>query len=376
MTYPISIDNLRAEDSYLQYMCRRQRPANLLLLLGSIGLLALTMVFGAIAEPSNTPLWIRVLPLVGMAALTVTVWLTTNDDVFQVATLGNAMMFLAGLLLDNAARRNGIIFASPALIIVGVASSMIWVRAMLFLIEEVMNVSAMVAVLTWGDVPSWLLTHLAIYMALSIVIGGFLYLVTFRLSYNNFILEQALRRGAYLDDLTGLANRRRILQVARRMFERYRAEKHPFSVLYIDVDRFKEINDTFGHEQGDKVLRHLAGVIEGAVRPTDLVGRLGGEEFMVVAPVASHGEAIEIAERVRKAVAASSLGNLAVTVSIGVATSRRQHDFRMMLNAADANVLLAKRKGRNRIEASLQYQVDMHETHSIQGVRARAKYPV
>ncbi|WP_266169745.1 GGDEF domain-containing protein [Dyella subtropica] len=345
-----SIEDTLSEGSYLQYVCRRQRPAIRTLLLAGTVALALTMLLGDTTSPAITPLWIRSVPLAVLVVLTWVVWRTENDITLQLATLGHVVVLLAGLLFDNASRPHGLLNAAPAVIIVAIASSMLWMRTTYFIIGGVINVTAMAMVLGHSQTPAWIRPGLMFYMALSIGTGAVLYLVNSRLHWHNFELELRLNRSATVDELTGLANRRRVLQLARRLFARCRVDQQPFSVLYIDADRFKEINDRHGHDRGDQVLRHLAGIIERTVRPADLVGRLGGEEFIAVLPGVGLAEAAAIAERIRSATVASPLQELPVTVSIGVATSHDYEDFRMVLNAADACVLQAKRKGRNRVQ--------------------------
>jgi diguanylate cyclase (GGDEF)-like protein len=345
-----SIEEALSTDSYQRYICRRQRPAiRLLLLSGLIGF-ALTMVFGQWLDPARLAWWIRCLPLAVMVVLTVVVWRTKNDTTLQLAKLAHALALVAGLLVDNSSRAHGLVFAAPALIILPIASSMIWLKVSHLLIFEAVCAWAMAMVLMASERLGWVEIGMAFYMALSLAVGGLLFFVATGLRHRNFELERKLNRNAYVDELTGLANRRRMLQVARRLFERCRADGLPLSVLYIDADRFKEINDRFGHDRGDQALRHLAGIIETHVRPADGVGRLGGEEFIAVLPGAALEEALQVAERIRAAAASSPLQELPITVSIGVASSQHHEDFRLVLNAADACVLAAKRQGRNRVE--------------------------
>jgi diguanylate cyclase (GGDEF)-like protein len=154
-------------------------------------------------------------------------------------------------------------------------------------------------------------------------------------------------RRARLDPLTRVANRR---SLDAALADRLGDEQRPWSVLMIDVDHFKAVNDGFGHTRGDAVLADVAASITGSVRPGDVVGRWGGEEFVVIAPGATLADAGAIAERVRSAVASARPGGLALTVSIGVASSAAS-PADGLIDLADASLYRAKEDGRNRVAA-------------------------
>jgi diguanylate cyclase (GGDEF)-like protein len=133
-----------------------------------------------------------------------------------------------------------------------------------------------------------------------------------------------------------------------------RTHQH-MGLLIVDIDRFKTINDTYGHPVGDEVIKQLALKIAVALRPYDSVGRLGGEEFLVLLPSCAIGEAATVAERLRLSVGADKLvvGQLAipVTVSVGVTTLEGPAaDVNVALQTADSALYEAKNKGRNRVE--------------------------
>lgn len=164
---------------------------------------------------------------------------------------------------------------------------------------------------------------------------------------------------AITDALTGLANRRSLLDEGRRLAAFCRRAGIPFSVLMIDLDGFKQINDTLGHQAGDEVLRHVADQLHKAARGTDFVARYGGEEFVVLAPGAGAPQALSLAERLRESVEAGAcpLENQSVlcSVSIGVATldgsGSPEQDLEAALGRADQALYQAKNAGRNRVRA-------------------------
>jgi diguanylate cyclase (GGDEF)-like protein len=163
-----------------------------------------------------------------------------------------------------------------------------------------------------------------------------------------------LRSLAMTDELTRLPNRRHLLALAHAAVHESRRTGQPLSVVALDVDRFKSINDTFGHDVGDEVLRRVAAACRGALRQSDSMGRVGGEEFIALLPATPRERAAEVAERLRAAVERLEWSGvdprLVVTVSVGVA-ERAPHDgVAEVARRADDSLYRAKEGGRNRVE--------------------------
>jgi diguanylate cyclase (GGDEF)-like protein len=176
-------------------------------------------------------------------------------------------------------------------------------------------------------------------------------------------ISRAQSELANLDDLTGLRNRRSILNTAS-ILDRSEAHTGSLSLLMIDIDHFKTINDRFGHQVGDDMLRLVSGVLRTQVRTTDIVGRYGGEEFLVLMPDTGPEGALLVAEKVRRAVAEKVIQPVPVTISIGVATtSENDVTLDRTLSRADAALYAAKEAGRNRVHvASPQERLPTAET--------------
>ena len=169
--------------------------------------------------------------------------------------------------------------------------------------------------------------------------------------------NEELFRLATTDPLTGLSNRRAFLEALQQEFERYQRYKRPFSVMVIDADRFKAINDTYGHDAGDRVLRALAQALSQDVRRADRVGRLGGEEFAVVLPEMPVSHALIAAQRLLAMVRGTKIdvegAEIACTISIGVTECRQDDDsVGAILKRADLAVYRAKELGRDRVEVA------------------------
>jgi diguanylate cyclase (GGDEF)-like protein len=150
------------------------------------------------------------------------------------------------------------------------------------------------------------------------------------------------------DDLTRVLGRGSLVTSLGRSFERCKRDEAPFSVLFVDVDNFKWINDAHGHAAGDAALRAIADTLSKEVRPADVVGRYGGDEFVVGLPGADAQSARRIADRLRAAVARVKLGDgERVTLSIGVGTADVREDIAEVVARADAAMYAAKAAGRN-----------------------------
>ena len=165
---------------------------------------------------------------------------------------------------------------------------------------------------------------------------------------------EELRRVAVTDELTGLPNRRAFFDVATHLFKTARARGTPLAALMLDLDHFKTINDRFGHAAGDEALRRFATCIRIRLSAKQLVGRIGGEEFALLAPGADVTQADELGESFCRAVNAIDLGSAApgyrMTVSVGVAhLSEGAADLDALLREADHRLFEAKRNGRNQV---------------------------
>ena len=161
---------------------------------------------------------------------------------------------------------------------------------------------------------------------------------------------EQLERLAYHDFLTGIANRRQVEVLAQIALASAQRRQESFSVLMLDIDHFKRINDTYGHYVGDEILRELAARLRGELRESDIFGRWGGEEFIVITPVTAAEEGQALAERLRESLKAKPLAKVhAITVSCGVANYRPGDSLDTLVNRADTALYRAKEGGRDQV---------------------------
>jgi two-component system, cell cycle response regulator len=170
--------------------------------------------------------------------------------------------------------------------------------------------------------------------------------------------QAALQTLATVDGLTGVYNRREFNRWLHIEIERARRERHSLSLVMVDIDHFKRLNDQYGHQSGDSALRWIGAMLSENIRPGDIVARYGGEEFALILPQTTELEALVVAERIRQSIAAQPLEvlnqqRIDMTASLGLATFPDQaQGEEELLRQADLALYQAKRAGRNQVQHS------------------------
>ena len=187
--------------------------------------------------------------------------------------------------------------------------------------------------------------------AMLAILVQYLYSREYRKRYE---LEKRLEEMSYTDTLSGLHNRRYFMEFLQKELRRYTRRGKPFSLLMIDIDRFKRINDAYGHPVGDIVIQALADVLKREVRQMDFVARIGGEEFAVILPDTEEAKAMEAAERIREAAESTEIRlpsqpPIRFSISVGIAMAELDRDISAILRASDTALYEAKDRGRNRV---------------------------
>jgi diguanylate cyclase (GGDEF)-like protein len=190
-----------------------------------------------------------------------------------------------------------------------------------------------------------------------IMFGHTFLLVVLMVAMSKERLELDQRTKAQTDPLTGALNRRAFMARGERLVARHRHEDATLSLLFLDLDHFKSLNDRFGHSGGDDVLTCFVGLVNACIRPSDFLFRMGGEEFCCLLPGTDTEQAQRVAERIRHQVEEASVivagQPVRATVSIGIASTETVgHDLDALIRRADSAVYAAKRSGRNRVEVA------------------------
>lgn len=151
------------------------------------------------------------------------------------------------------------------------------------------------------------------------------------------------------DKLTGLKNRRFLQEKLEEQIAAYQRDQAPFSLCILDIDHFKNVNDTYGHQMGDYLLEKLASILKSQSRKEDIVARYGGEEFILLLPNTDSSDATAIADNLRQFIASSTWEIGSITVSIGIATFEATDTDITLLEKADQALYVSKEQGRNRV---------------------------
>src|SRR5215217_4156060 len=290
--------------------------------------------------------WILIL-LAATAAILGTIEVRLRRSRHPELVAVQSMLVILGLLGLGVAFSGG--EASPALpwLILPVAMAAARFRPQVLVVGAAITAAVMLAVSVGVDADAVADDPSGLISALTLLIG--ITAITSALTEG----ELEHRDRAVLDPLTGLLNRSSLGSRAVEIEQQARLSGGPVSLVLLDLDRFKDVNDTHGHDRGDSVLRDVAYEIRKSLRSFELVYRIGGEEFLVLLPGVELTEALQIAERVRGAVEEARPGALSLTVSAGVASEAGGHiRYAELFRAADAALLDAKRSGRNRVEAA------------------------
>ncbi|MCD6174023.1 MAG: GGDEF domain-containing protein [Sulfurimonas sp.] len=199
--------------------------------------------------------------------------------------------------------------------------------------------------LDYGSIYMLFIRELFFSIGSSIFVIALLYIVMKREIY---LINNKVRKYAYTDGLTGLNNRHYLNDFLNK-FSSLRKEDTSFAVLFIDIDRFKDVNDRLGHSTGDCILKGLAQHFESLVRPNDILCRYGGEEFVIIYSDISKDDALKKAQQIRTTVQ-DMLFNCkqeSITISIGLSSASRDADINRIIEEADSALYIAKDAGRN-----------------------------
>lgn len=249
---------------------------------------------------------------------------------------------------------NGFTYGTAGLALFPTVSAILVARARMVPLVNLPSFILVVVLLMARGIDGFVLFNVLSFLITGIFTAYIVAHTLERTARYGFQLELKLEEQAHLDPLTGVANRRRLAEQGRLEVERAHRFNRPLSLMMLDLDHFKGVNDQYGHPFGDRVLQHLAKLGAENLRQTDLFARVGGEEFVVLLPETTAPAAKVMAERLRAALSRQPLETMGVavpvTVSVGISTyCAGNPTLDQMLEAADRALYVAKAEGRDRV---------------------------
>jgi len=338
-----------AANSYPEYATRRLGAFVRAQLIAGIAIYLIAWIGHLIIEQPILASHLLALPVLGMVIVTAATWRSRSSWVLGGACLAYIACAEAGVIVNALCWTDGIRMALPFFVLIPIVAGTTLALGWDFILASAITLIAPTLLILGHSAPASLRIYYAIYMAIAFLMSMVSHLFAVRFYKMNYRLERQLRAFADIDELTQLPRRRRVIELAKRIIHRCERANLPVAVLYLDADRFKSINDIFGHDAGDRALTLIAAQIQETIRPADVSGRFGGEEFIVFLPGADLQLGARIAERLRKRIESIKNFEAVISVSIGVAQHIKGHDIHHVIQAADGALLHAKRTGRNRV---------------------------
>ncbi|MGN6230166.1 MAG: GGDEF domain-containing protein [Trinickia sp.] len=289
------------------------------------------------------------LPALPMAAALIVAWLQGSGLRASLAALAFIGSLEAGIVLHALQWGDGMLIVLPAFVLIPLTFSPVLLRGWDFPAAAALAVAGPLALVALSRPSAVEQFGVVLSMFIAICTSLVTNLFALRSQKKSFRLERQLRAFADIDELTQLPRRRRVFELGRRILLRAERMNQPFSVLYIDADHFKSVNDRFGHEAGDRALQVIAQHIQHSMRPSDVAGRFGGEEFVVLLPGTDEQDAARVAERLRRRIEDWRQFEVVLTISVGVAQHARGEPIERVIRRADTALLDAKGAGRNRV---------------------------
>jgi diguanylate cyclase len=333
---------------YTQYLAQRMRPMiQALMLVACLAYVAATAASTLVAA-SSLPLLLRLTPALPLLLVAAAATRVQRPLPLSLLTLSCVLMLEIGIILNGMGHVRGQPWVLPGLLL-PVASSVIWLGMWDFIVAMALCAFGPLSMLGLGAADGVQIFQYIVYMAIAISLSTVLRAFMARTLFEQFRLERQLREQANTDGLTGLLLRNRFLELARLALGDVHRLQKPACMLFLDADHFKQLNDDHGHAAGDAALIALAATLRSQMRESDLIGRIGGEEFAMLLPGLDLHQASKRAEQLRLAVHAVQRPDGPLTVSIGVAEClNADEDIEALLARADQAMRRAKFDGRDR----------------------------
>ncbi|MFT4069183.1 EAL domain-containing protein [Paraburkholderia sp.] len=335
-------------ERFHQRSLEHQRPLCIVTMAFTVIAFLCMVVARTLVDGPAAPLGYRLLCALVLALLVLAIPRTKSIGRFGAIGVVYMQVLIGGVVLNAAGVAHPLPWLLPALVVIPICAAPLWLTPAHFLTGSALFYAAAVALLLANtqtydvDAAVWTWVIAIGAPASAVFHFGFYY---FR--RNHFLLESQLAQLAATDPLTGLLNRRAFVKRAQARLDLLAPDAR-ISAIFLDIDSFKSLNDRFGHAVGDHALFQVARVLKEEVGPRHSVSRIGGEEFAVLLDD-DLGGALQLAERLRVAIAAIERPDGHLSASFGVAGYRRGESFMVLLDRADEALLRAKHTGRNRV---------------------------
>jgi diguanylate cyclase (GGDEF)-like protein len=337
---------------YVRYLARQRAPMIHALMLVATLAYGMAAIVSTFIRDSALPLPLRLAPMLPLLLVTLVTRRVREPRHLSLLALLCVLLLESGINLNSIGHVQGASGVMPGLLL-PVASSVIWLARWDFICAMALCALGPLPMLLLGHIDNTRVVQYLVYMFIAIVMSTVLRAFMARTLFAQFRLEQQLRERANTDDLTGLLLRNRFLELARRALHDLHQQHQPACLLYLDADHFKLLNDNHGHAAGDAALVALSRVLRGQARDTDLLARIGGEEFAQLLPGLDLAQACVRAELLRQAVRTIERPDGPLTISVGVAACHLPHErVEALLARADQAMRQAKCEGRDRVISS------------------------
>ena len=336
---------------YRQYLARQMQPMIRALMLAAMLVYGIGVTISDVLHAGShpLPLWVRLTPVLPLLVVTVATRYVRRPWLLSTLTLTCILLLQVGINLNGIGHVDGPPRVMPGLLL-PVVCSMVWFARWDFAVAMAMCALGPLPLLLVGNADNVQIIQYLVYMAIAIAMATVLRAFMARTLFEQFRLERQLRDQIHTDGLTGLLRRNRFLELAQLALNDAQRQRQPLCLVFLDVDHFKPLNDNFGHAAGDTALAALATTLLAQTRGSDLVGRMGGEEFAVLLPGVDLLQGISRAEQLRAAAHEVLRPDGPLTISIGLARyAPGNDDIAHLMARADQAMRHAKKSGRDRV---------------------------
>jgi diguanylate cyclase (GGDEF)-like protein len=326
-----------------------QRPLSTVTMAFTVVAFLIFVVARAHVTGIELPLWPRLLCALSLSLLVAAIPRAPSTFIFGLIGAAYVVVLQIGVMINVTGVEQPLYWMLPAGMVVPICAAPLWLTPRHFVLGTIAFYIAGIPFVF--SVPfthdDWVLC--AMWVAIGIPTATTFHFGFYWFRLNHFLLEEKLITLAATDPLTQILNRRAFLEQAEQMLSAPRAGNEIVSAIFLDVDRFKSLNDQYGHARGDDALLQVTQVVREAIPPEAIAGRLGGEEFAVLVPTAGTHQATELADSLRIRIASILRPDGFLTASFGVAHRREHENVIALLDRADEALLRAKHAGRNRV---------------------------